>query len=128
MTLSGTIHGERDKRTKVTQQVAGNSIVSLSRRPVSGENASNIQSRQNGIALAKAKPSRPSGMMVAERSESSAKDMQKIHPAIVRAAGAERRFSAAWRFCSKTNIASPTRGAERTKTPAVFRLLVSAVN
>jgi hypothetical protein len=98
ITAPATIHGERESKTKRTQQLAGSRILSFLVRPAVTEKASNIQRSENGIALAKAKPRRPSVTTESTRRDAKAKEMQTIQPAIARAASAKRRFSAAWRL------------------------------
>src|SRR4030095_12031244 len=94
-----TIKDDSERAMEQPQHSAGITIRGFRVRQASAEKASNIQSREKGIALAKAKPRRPRMTVVCSDSEESAKEMQTIHPAIVSAASAKRRFSAARLLC-----------------------------
>ena len=78
--------------------------------------------------LAKAKPRRPSRMIASSVCATRENEMQTIHPAIVSAARAKRRFSAACRLWKKTNSARLTSVAQRANTPSVCKLIVANIS
>src|SRR6266508_3278358 len=88
------ISGEREADMKARERIPGTITRRTRARAEEPGTASTIQIKENGIALAKAKPIRPNMRVCWESFAANATEIVMIHPAVVRAMTPKRRFRA----------------------------------